>query len=97
MSKKTSQINCLKRLDELTNQINDILVFLKEEEVISEAQFYYVQKQADKAKELQYVLADASLRKEVQMVTYEWTILPVENICINIVTDRAQREFVFNG
>lgn len=97
MSKIKKEIDCLTRLNELTGQIPDILQFLLEEDIIKADKLKWINHQPDKAKELQVILRDAAVTKKVQMVTYDWSILPVENICINIVTDQNQKEFVYNG
>ena len=96
-SKLTKEIECLKRLHETTSQLSDILLFLKQELLVDDNQIKTVKLQADHPKEVQAILRDLQLKGKLQMLEYEWSVLPVENIRIHIITDRNQKEFVFNG
>lgn len=97
MSKAVDEINCLKRLNERTHQLDDILMFLKQEEIIGDNEPRVVRQSADKEKELYKLLNSLKKTNKVQLLQYEWSILPVENIRIHIITDRNQREFTYNG
>jgi hypothetical protein len=97
MSQKVAnQINCLQRLQDTTGQLEEILVFLKLEQLVDDNQMKSVKLSADHAKEVQQILRDLQVRNKLQMLTYEWNVLPVENIMISIVTERNSREFTFN-
>ena len=96
-SKRKREIDCLARLQELTGQLGDILQFLKQEGFIDDNQMKTVHSSADHLKEVQAILKDLQMRQKLQMLTYEWSILPVENISILILTDRDSREFIFHG
>lgn len=95
-SKKSKEIECLKRLQELTSQIDDIVMFLKQEGLVDDNQIRSLKQSSDHPKEIQALLKDLQSSK-LQMLEYTWTVLPVENIRIHIVTDRNQKEFIFNG
>lgn len=97
MSKLKKEIECLTRLQDLTGQLGDILSFLKLENLIDDNQLKSVKLSADHPKEVQAILRDLQVRQKLQLLQYEWTVLPVENITITIVTDRNQKEFIFNG
>lgn len=88
---------CLQRLQEMTNQLGDILVFLKQENLIDEQKIKSVTTSPEYPKELQVILRDLQVRQKFQLLEYEWNLLPVENIRIFIVTDRDQKEFIYNG
>lgn len=97
MSRIKKEINCLNRLQELTGQLQDILDFLKLEGLVDDNQVRSIRQSADHPKEIQAILRDLQVRQKIQMLQYEWTVLPVENIIITIITDRNQKEFIFNG
>lgn len=97
MSKISKEIQCLQRLQDLTGQLEDILQFLKLENLVNDNQLKSIHLSADHAKEVQEVLRGLHNDGKFQMLVYTWTILPVENISIMIITDRNQKEFIFNG
>ena len=91
------QIECLERLQSLTGQLELILQFLKQEGLVDDNQMRSVKNSSDHAKEVQLILRDLQVREKLQLLEYEWNVLPVENIKITIVTDRDSKEFVHNG
>lgn len=97
MSKIKREVECLNRLQELTGQLEDILSFLKQENLVDDNQIKSVKLSADHPKEIRSILQDLKVRQKLQLLQYEWSILPVENITITVITDRNQKEFIFNG
>lgn len=97
MSKVKREIECLNRLQEMTGQLEDILSFLKQESLVDDNQIKSVKLSADHAKEIRGILQDLKMRQKLQLLQYEWSVLPVETICITVITDRNQKEFSFNG
>lgn len=92
----TNQINCLQRLQDTTGQLDEILQFLKLEGLVDDNQLKSVRLGADHAKEIQQILRHLQVTNKLQLLNYEWNVLPVENICISIITDRNQKDFTFN-
>lgn len=72
-------------------------MFLKQENLIDDVQIKSIKQSADHAKEIQQILKELQAKQKLQLLEYEWTILPVENLKVFIITDRNQAEFVFNG
>jgi hypothetical protein len=97
VSKVKREIECLQRLQELTSQLGDVLAFLKLEGLIDDNQIKSVSLSSDHPKEVRGILQDLKVRQKIQLLQYEWSVLPVENINITIVTDRNQKEFSYNG
>lgn len=97
MGKLKREIECLQRLQELTGQLEDILQFLKLENLVNDNQLKSVHLSADHAKEVQSILRNLQVTGKLQLLEYQWSVLPVENITIAIITDRNQKEFIFNG
>ena len=91
-----NQINCLQRLQDTTGQLEDILTFLKLEQLVDDNQIKSVKLGADHAKEIQQILRDLQVRNKLQLLMYEWNVLPVENIMISIITERNSKEFTYN-
>ena len=92
----SNQINCLQRLQDTTGQLEDMLQFLKLEGLVDDNQMKSVKMSADHAKEMQQILRDLQVKNKLQLLIYEWNILPVENICVSIITERNQADFSFN-
>lgn len=88
---------CLARLQETTQQLDSILDFLKQESLIDNQIIRDAKSSSDLAKYVQGLLKDLSTKGKLQLLEYEWTLLPVENIRVYIITDRNQAEFVFNS
>lgn len=97
MGKVAKQIECLARLNELTGQLFDIVYFLKDEGLIDDNQIRTVKGSSDGPKEIQLMLRDLQVRGKIQLLEYTWNVLPVENIVVYLITDRNQKEFVYNG
>ena len=96
-SKIKREVECLTRLQGLTSQLEDILMFLKLEGLIDDNLIKTVKNSPEHAKEVQQILRDLQVRQKLQLLEYEWAVLPVENIRILIVTERDSKEFSFNG
>lgn len=91
-----NQVNCLQKLQDRTGQLPDMLAFLKLENLIDDNMIKSVNLSPDQAKDVQQLLRRLQVENKLQMLVYEWNVLPHENICITIVTDRNQRDFTFN-
>jgi hypothetical protein len=97
MSNKTNlEIRCLARLDELLATNDSIMEFLIAEELMTRGEQRAVSTVADKAKTLQSVLTALKGKKQIQLLAYQWELLPEERLKVLIITDRNQREFSYN-
>jgi predicted nucleic acid-binding protein len=97
MKKAGREMECLERLENLTGQLEDILVFLKLENLIDDNAIKKVRTSSNSPKEVREVLSQLKTDGKLQLLRYEWNVLPVENILITIITDRNQKEFSYNG
>ena len=95
MSQKR-EIECLARLQSLTGSVNEILKFILDEKLIEKETVKSIMQSSDQAKELQNFLKNLSKTDMIQLLEYEWVILPVERIKISMVTSRSSKEFTFN-
>jgi len=97
MRKIKAQIECLSRLQDLTSQLDSIIYFLKQEGLVDNNAIRHILNSTDKAKEIELLLYTLRVKEKLQLLEYQWTLLPIENIKVYIITDRNQAEFVFNG
>jgi hypothetical protein len=95
MSQKR-EIECLTRLQNLTGSVDEILQFILDEKLIEKEKVKDIKHSSDQAKELQIFLKNLSKTDKIQLLEYEWVILPVERIKISVVTNRSSKEFTFN-
>jgi hypothetical protein len=96
MSTVGNQIKCLERYKDVMVVFDDIFAFLLEEGVITKDDAKGVQREAYQPKAMYTLLTRLSQQNLIQMLEYEWNILPIERIKILIVTNRNQREFTYN-
>jgi len=90
------EIDCLERLQDKSGSIDDIMSFLVEEKLMDLDLAKKVKQSSDEAKELHAYLKSLSKTDKIQLLEYEWVILPVEIIKINLVTNRNNKQFTYN-
>ena len=97
MSNSVRQVQCLKRLEELNGSYEDILQFLMQEDLIDKAKSLSVRSSADKAKEIHGLLNHLSRSGGIQLLEYEWSVLPVERITLLIITNKSKKEITYGA
>lgn len=95
MNLRTSEIDALKRLNELTGQLEDIVSFLREEGLIRDSDIKSLRSSSDRPKEIQAMLYSLQSKGDVQLLEYRWVKLPVETITVYIVTNKNQKHFTY--
>lgn len=88
------EVECLKRMQQLTPMFEELITYLLQEYLISKEDLKAFKVSPEQARLLQAKLATLSDERTLQLLEYEWTLLPTERIRINIVTDRGFKEFV---
>jgi hypothetical protein len=91
------EVECLKRLQELSPVYDELIAFFVQEYLLSKEELKIIRNSPNQGKLLQTKLASLSEERRVQLLEYEWIILPAERIKISIVTDRGFKEFVAEG
>ena len=84
---------CLQRLFKLTTCYAEIVDFLFEEKLIDEATITALKAEHDKVDFLYRILKQHEKTEKISLLSFYWIILPDERISINIVTDRAVKDF----
>lgn len=93
---KQVHIDCMKRLFKLTGCYEDVVQFLLEEKIIDQETLVHLSLETDKIKELTHLLFRASKQEKLQLLQFDWEILPVERIRVKLVTDMNTKEYVHN-
>lgn len=91
------KIECLERLFALLKCRNDLLQFLKEEGVINDdtMQNTLHEHHGTHATKIAGMLEEAVRTEKLQLVDYEWTILPIELVKLTIVSRNSKKEFAY--
>jgi hypothetical protein len=91
------KIEFLNRLFELLGCRTDILVWLKEEKLMSDdaVQTLLNENHATHAAKLASILAELQKADKLQLVDYEWTILPNELMKLTAVSRNTKKEWVY--
>jgi hypothetical protein len=93
-----NKINCLNQLFKKLHCRVEILDFLVLEKVInSDTMAHIINEQQNTHPQLIFSLLE-KLQKEdkLQLVDYEWSLLPKEFIKLTIVTDNSKKEFIYS-
>lgn len=96
MASKHREVMCLRRLQETTQQADNIVSFLRQEGLIDDGAIRSIYSSPDKIKFLHDVLVLLAAQGKLQLLHFEWTVLPVESIRVHIVTDKNHAEFTFS-
>jgi hypothetical protein len=97
MTRQGHEIDCLARLQEMNGSLSEVFDFLLAEDLVHKDIIKGMKTSANIPKELQRLLRDLSKDgSKVQLLTYEWTILPVERIKVFVITNRNSKEFTWN-
>ena|SRR5579884_4264038 len=97
MARISKEIECIARLEEISGGSQDmILEFLTQESLVSKEQRKAMLSSSDVAKAIHTHLASLQRDNKLQLLEYEWIVLPVERVKITIITDRNSKEFSYN-
>lgn len=88
------EVECLKRLQQLSPVYEELIQFLLQEYLLSKEELKVIKNSPDQGKLLQAKLASLSEERKLQLLEFEWSLLPTERIKVNIVTDRGFKEFL---
>ena len=88
------EIECLKRLQELSPVYEELIQFLTQELLLSKEELQVIKNSPERAKQFQTKLATLASERKLQLLEFEWTLLPVERIRITMVTDHGFKEFI---
>lgn len=94
ISKTKREVDCLKRLQELTPIFDELLLFLLQEYMLTKEELKAIKQSPEQVKLIHTKLATLSEERKIQLLEYEWSVLPVERIRITLVTPSGHKEFL---
>jgi hypothetical protein len=91
------KIEFLARLFDLLKCRNQLLEFLKDEKLITDdiMQTLLAEHYSAHASKIATLLSELQKADKLQLVDYEWTILPFEKLKLTLLTNRVQKEFEY--
>ena len=96
MSNRASrEIQALQRLDELTASYDAILEFMLSENLITREEGKAIRSSSEIPKVIHTKLSALSKANKLQLLEYEWIVLPMERVKLTIITDRMSKEFSY--
>jgi len=95
MSRKV-EIDCLKRYQSFLG-LSELIEFLRNEKLVNDETFKDLSRQTDYPERVHKILDEAQKSDNVQLLSYDWVILPVERIKITITTERQHKEFSYDS
>lgn len=97
MNSQDAKIQFLQRMNSLNGLYSDLALFLLREHVVSNLDVSRIMAKAEDARATEfYVVINKNIHR-FDLVDWEWTILPVENMRLMFVTANGVKEFVWNG
>lgn len=97
MGNKT-EIKCLIELERRVNCFNDMIDFLSKEKVIDRNTTHNLvtELKLELPYELYKTLNKALQEETLQLVDYNWVLLPKETISVTIITKHSRKDFTWN-
>lgn len=92
---KINEVKCLDKLIKETGCIIPILNFLHQNKIITLKQYSDVNNSSDKAINLWGLFQAIKDKEEIQMIDYEWVILPQERIKLTILTNQYMEKWTY--
>ena len=90
------EIECLSRLNSINSGMNDILEFLLSDKLITKEDIKSIAASSDRSRMTQTLLTRLSSEDKLQLLEFNWILLPIERINIIIVTKQTHKEFSYN-
>lgn len=89
------RIECIKRLLRKNQSYNEICEWFLMYDLADEITVNSYTREQERAEFILETLLKAEQDKFLQLLDFEWTILPLETIRITCISDREEREFTY--
>lgn len=88
------EVECIKRLQILSPVYEELIQFLMQDTLLSKEELKVIKNSPDQGKILHTKLVSLSEERKLQLLEFEWNLLPVERIRVLLVTEHGFREFL---
>ena len=97
MSDLNLKYECLKKISKYKQEtINDIISILKTENIINLNELEIIN-EGDRVLNVFILLKKKLNEGKLHLLDFEWSILPIENIKITIITDHGTKEYSYSS
>lgn len=93
---KQKHIECLNRLFSLSGCKQELVQFMLDEKLMSKEDATTMKLEKDQTKFICVKLFEASKQEKIQLLQFEWVMLPIERVRLKIVTDMHTKEYAHN-
>lgn len=93
---KQKHVDCLKRLLHLTSSHQELIDFLKSEKLMTIEEEAEMKLEVDREHYLCSLLFKYSKEEKLQLLSFEWIMLPDERIRLRMVTDMRTKEISYH-
>lgn len=93
------QIDFLNRLFDLIKCRSELLQYLKEEKLVTDIAIKSILNEhaSTHAKQIYDLMLSLAKDDKLQLVDYEWTILPFERLKLTLISHSGKKEFEYNA
>lgn len=89
------KINCLQTYFEKTHSLESFIDYLHEEQIMEADGFHGLDRFEEKVRKIYQLLEDGVKSGKILLLDYNWQILPIHQIRIQIITNRSKRDFLY--
>lgn len=92
------KIDFLKKMFSLMDCRQDILLFLRDDGLISDDDMQRLLHEDHNYHPIKIasLIDDLSTKGSLQLASYEWSILPKEHMCLTLVSETDKKEFIYS-
>jgi hypothetical protein len=93
------QIDFLNRLFDLIKCRSELLQYLKEEKLVTDTAIKSILNEhaSTHARQIYDLMSSLAKDDKLQLVDYEWTILPFERLKLTLISHSGKKEFEYNA
>ena len=89
------EADCIARLFKLANCYEELVDFLMAEKIISESDLVNLKLELNKPKLLHEILKKAEKEDKLILLAFDWIVLPIERLRLQLITERSNKEFTY--
>ena len=94
-SMNNKKIECIARLIKREESYTDMALWLVENKIVTLEEAKRPTRDQEKSEFLYHSFKKGETMEKIQLLDFEWTILPLEQIKITCITEREKKEFTY--
>jgi hypothetical protein len=93
--RKKKETECLAKIRSINGSLDEVMSFLLDEKLVSLDMIKSIKNSPSESKELRDLIESLKTTEKLQLVEYQWVLLPKEYATLMLVSDRRTKEFGF--